>query len=261
MAGIQAREGKLYLCTFKDLWSNRIVGYSMSDRMTAALAVAAIRNAGLRRDCAGVTVHTDRGSQFRSRAFVSTLNELNMIGSMGRVGACLLTGQRDQRNRSSRCSRRTFSTDNPGRAVMSFARRSSSGSSGPTIGDANSAGSANSPQSNSKRCTTQHEISKPEHQPNSGQNRVPARRSCLCSSVRCNGAMLVPTRKGLQGDQRLSIVLVSGGRQLGLHGQRPSDRALFSGPVSLANLTLEDLPSDVVWKIINDVDTARNLVG
>lgn len=81
-------EGKLYLCTFKDLWSNRIVGYSIADRMTSALAVTAIRNAGLRRDCDGVIVHTDRGSQFRSRAFTSTLNELNMVGSMGRVGAC-----------------------------------------------------------------------------------------------------------------------------------------------------------------------------
>ncbi len=81
-------EGKLYLCTFKDLWSNRIVGYSIADRMTSALAVAAIRNAGLRRECGGVIVHTDRGSQFRSRAFVTTLNELDMVGSMGRVGAC-----------------------------------------------------------------------------------------------------------------------------------------------------------------------------
>lgn len=81
-------EGKLYLCSFKDLWSNRIVGYSMGPRMTSALAVSAIRHAGLRRDGAGVTVHTDRGSQFRSRAFVSTLNDLNMVGSMGRVGAC-----------------------------------------------------------------------------------------------------------------------------------------------------------------------------
>jgi len=80
-------EGRLYLCTFKDLWSNRIVGYSIADRMTANLAVVALRNAGLRRDCAGVIVHTDRGSQFRSRAFVSTLNELHMVGSMGRVGA------------------------------------------------------------------------------------------------------------------------------------------------------------------------------
>ena len=81
-------EGKLYLCTFKDLWSNRIVGYSMADRMTSALAIAAIRNAGLRRESKGVIVHTDRGSQFRARAFVSTLNDLGMVGSMGRVGAC-----------------------------------------------------------------------------------------------------------------------------------------------------------------------------
>jgi putative transposase len=60
----------------------------MSHRPTAQLAVAAIRNAGLRRDCASVTVHTDRGSQFRSRVFVSTLNKWNMVGSMGRVDAC-----------------------------------------------------------------------------------------------------------------------------------------------------------------------------
>jgi len=81
------REGKLYLCTFKDLWSNRIVGYSIADHMTAALAVTAIRNAGLRRDCKGVIVHTDRGSQFRSGDFVSALKDLGMVGSMGRVGA------------------------------------------------------------------------------------------------------------------------------------------------------------------------------
>jgi transposase InsO family protein len=49
-------EGKLYLCTFKDLWSNRIVGYSIADRMTANLAVVALRNAHLRRDCEGVIV-------------------------------------------------------------------------------------------------------------------------------------------------------------------------------------------------------------
>ncbi len=81
-------QGKLYLRTFKDLWSNRIVGYSMADRMTSALAIAAIRNAGLRRESKGVIVHTDRGSQFRARAFVPTSNDLGMVGSMGRVGAC-----------------------------------------------------------------------------------------------------------------------------------------------------------------------------
>jgi putative transposase len=81
-------EGKLYLCAFKDLWSNRIVGYSIDSRMKSRLAVAALNNAVARRDdVAGCIVHTDRGSQFRSRKFVSTIGRHDMVGSMGRVGA------------------------------------------------------------------------------------------------------------------------------------------------------------------------------
>ena len=38
-------EGKLYLCAIKDVWSTRIVGYSISDPMTSALAVSALSNA------------------------------------------------------------------------------------------------------------------------------------------------------------------------------------------------------------------------
>ena len=38
-------EGKLYLCAIKDVWSGRITGYSMGSRMTAQLAVSALRNA------------------------------------------------------------------------------------------------------------------------------------------------------------------------------------------------------------------------
>ncbi|MBO1804126.1 DDE-type integrase/transposase/recombinase, partial [Leucobacter ruminantium] len=57
-------EGKLYLCAVKDVWSNRIVGYSIDARMTSALAVAALNNAVLRRgDVRGCVLHTDRGSQ------------------------------------------------------------------------------------------------------------------------------------------------------------------------------------------------------
>ena len=57
-------EGKLYLCAFKDVYSNRIVGYSMGPRMTAQLAVSALRNAAALRDPAGtLVVHSDRGSQ------------------------------------------------------------------------------------------------------------------------------------------------------------------------------------------------------
>jgi transposase InsO family protein len=57
-------EGKLYLCAIKDVWSGRIVGYSMDSRMKAALAVSALNNAAsLRGRPAGTVVHSDRGSQ------------------------------------------------------------------------------------------------------------------------------------------------------------------------------------------------------
>lgn len=81
-------EGKLYLCAIKDVFSNRIVGYSIDSRMTASLAVAAVSNAIALRSPAGTVVHSDRGSQFRSRKFVETLRRNGLTGSMGRVGAC-----------------------------------------------------------------------------------------------------------------------------------------------------------------------------
>ena len=81
-------EGKLYLCAIKDVFSGRIVGYSIDTRMTARLAVNALNNAASRRSgAAGCIVHSDRGSQFRSRKFVHALNRHHLIGSMGKVGA------------------------------------------------------------------------------------------------------------------------------------------------------------------------------
>lgn len=81
-------EGKLYLCAIKDACSRRIIGYSIADRMTAQLAVDALNNAVLRRRPVGTVVHSDRGSQFRSQAFVHALRTNQLRGSMGRVGAC-----------------------------------------------------------------------------------------------------------------------------------------------------------------------------
>ena len=62
------REGKLYCCAIKDVYANRIVVYSISDRMTAQLAVDALKSAVTRRrleghDVAGCILHADRGSQ------------------------------------------------------------------------------------------------------------------------------------------------------------------------------------------------------
>lgn len=69
------------------MFSNRIVGYSIDERMGADLAVNALRMAVQRRRPAGTTVHSDRGSQFRSTRFVLALHQAGLIGSMGRVGA------------------------------------------------------------------------------------------------------------------------------------------------------------------------------
>lgn len=85
-------EGKLYCCAIKDVHANRIVGYSISERMTAQLAVDALNSAVTRRrleghDVAGCILHADRGSQFRARKTAHALNRHGMVGSMGRVGA------------------------------------------------------------------------------------------------------------------------------------------------------------------------------
>lgn len=81
-------EGKLYLCAIKDLFSNRIVGWSIDSRMKARLAVAAIEMAVARRgDVAGCILHSDRGSQFRARRVQRALTRHRMVGSMGRVGS------------------------------------------------------------------------------------------------------------------------------------------------------------------------------
>ena len=83
------REGKLYLCAIKDEWSNRIVGYSMAERMESSIAVAALHSAVARRggNVAGCVLHSDRGSQFRSRKLQQALFGHRMLGSMGQVGS------------------------------------------------------------------------------------------------------------------------------------------------------------------------------
>jgi transposase InsO family protein len=63
--------GKLWLCALKNVWSNRIVGYSIDSRMKSRRAVAALDSAVSRRridgrDVVGCILHSDRGSKFRS---------------------------------------------------------------------------------------------------------------------------------------------------------------------------------------------------
>lgn len=80
-------EGKLYLCAIKDCCSNKIVGYSIDSTMKSSLAASAIRNAIALRSPVGTILHSDRGSQFRSKKVVRLLKNNGLVGSMGRVGS------------------------------------------------------------------------------------------------------------------------------------------------------------------------------
>jgi putative transposase len=67
-------EGELYCCSIKDVFSNRIVGYAFGPRMTAQLAVRALRSAIARRQPEGTVVgHSARSGQFRSRTLRAVL--------------------------------------------------------------------------------------------------------------------------------------------------------------------------------------------
>lgn len=81
-------EGTLYVCAIKDVWSNRIVGYSIDERMASTLVVRALESAVACRggDVAGCRLHSDRGAQFRARKVQQALFRHRLHGSMGRVG-------------------------------------------------------------------------------------------------------------------------------------------------------------------------------
>ncbi len=82
-------EGWLYLATVIDLYSRRVVGWAMSERMTAHLACDALQMAlWRRRRPAGVIVHSDRGSQYCSAAYQSLVSKHELLCSMSGKGNC-----------------------------------------------------------------------------------------------------------------------------------------------------------------------------
>ena len=84
---IATREGWLYLLTIMDLYSRRIVGWSMKARMTDDLAIEALDMAMKRRlVTAGLIVHSDHGGQYTSAKVQSLLRAKQALASMGTVG-------------------------------------------------------------------------------------------------------------------------------------------------------------------------------
>ena len=82
-------QGWLYLAVVIDLHSRQVVGWAMSDRMKATLVCDALRMALFRRGMPrGVIVHSDRGSQYCSRAFQALLAKHGLRPSMSKRGDC-----------------------------------------------------------------------------------------------------------------------------------------------------------------------------
>ena len=82
-------EGWMYLATVIDLYSRRVIGWSVSHRMTRQLVCDAMMMAiEARSDIAGVIMHTDRGSQYCSDQFRALLRGHEICSSMSARGDC-----------------------------------------------------------------------------------------------------------------------------------------------------------------------------
>lgn len=78
-----------YLAVVLDLNTRRVVGWAMSDKTDAELAIKALKMAYQQRGCpSGVLFHSDQGSQYGSRAFRQRLWRYRMTQSMSRRGNC-----------------------------------------------------------------------------------------------------------------------------------------------------------------------------
>lgn len=83
------QEGWLYVAVVIDLFSRKIVGWSMSSRMNAKLVYDALTMAiWQRRSQAGLIVHADRGSQYANKIYRRLLKVHGFLGSMSRLGDC-----------------------------------------------------------------------------------------------------------------------------------------------------------------------------
>ena len=86
---IATRNGWLYLAMLMDLYSRKVIGWSMSDRIDKQLVLGALEMAILRRGSArNVLHHTDQGSIYLSDEYTGKLNAHGMMQSVSRRGDC-----------------------------------------------------------------------------------------------------------------------------------------------------------------------------
>jgi putative transposase len=120
---VPTHEGWLFLAAVMDLYSRKIVGWSMRDDLEAPLVVDAISMAITRRKPKpGLVHHSDRGSQYASIAMGRTLRDSKIMASMGSKGD---PGTTPARRAASRRSRTSSSSGAPSRLATRRGSRSS----------------------------------------------------------------------------------------------------------------------------------------
>ena len=78
----------MYCCAVIDVYSRRVVGWSIADHMRTELVVDALQMATLATPPEpGTVLHSDRGSAIHSWVFGHRLREAGLLGSMGRVAS------------------------------------------------------------------------------------------------------------------------------------------------------------------------------
>jgi len=86
---VGTQEGWLYLAVILDLFSRRVVGFAMSDRITRELVLEALRRALVQRPGVRDLIHhSDRGSQYASHDYRRALERAGITCSMSRRGNC-----------------------------------------------------------------------------------------------------------------------------------------------------------------------------
>ena len=86
---ISTRQGWLYLAVVIDLYSRRVVGWSMDKRQTKSLVIRALMMAvNMRKPSVGLIHHSDRGSQYASLKYQASLKQHGIVCSMSRKGNC-----------------------------------------------------------------------------------------------------------------------------------------------------------------------------
>lgn len=89
VTAVATREGWLYLAVLVDLYSRKVVGWAMSERINQALVLEALRMAlHQRHPGPGLIHHTDRGAIYRAAEYRQRLTAHGLVASMGRRGDC-----------------------------------------------------------------------------------------------------------------------------------------------------------------------------